>query len=319
MRNRPRATLSPQSSVLSPELDVVTGAFGYTGRHIARRLLSAGKRVKTLTGHPQRTGEFGDAVTVAPFNLDDPDELTRSLQGATTLYNTYWIRFPHGQMTFERAVQNSKTLIKAAEDAGVRRIVHISITNPSPDSPFPYFKGKAIVEKAITSSKLSYAILRPAVIYGDEGILINNIAWFLRRLPVFAVPGSGDYQLRPIFVDDLAELAATLAAAEGNTITDAVGPETYTFNDLLRVIAASVQVRARLVHVHPQLALLVSGLVGYVIGDVVLTRDEVRGLIANLLASDQPPTGQTSLSDWLAQNADWLGRRYVSELRKHYR
>ena len=163
------------------ELNVVTGAFSYTGNYITRRLLSMGKRVRTLTGRPNRENLFGYQVSASPFNFDNPSQLMKSLQGATTLYNTYWVRFPHGQVTFDKAVENTKTLIKAAEAAGVRRIIHISITNPSEESPLPYFRGKALVEKAITNSKLSYAVVRPTVIFGTEGILINNIAWLLRR------------------------------------------------------------------------------------------------------------------------------------------
>ena len=125
------------------ELSVVTGAFGYTGKYIAQRLLAMGKRVRTLTGCPNYENQFGYQVIASPFNFDNPNQLTNSLQGATTLYNTYWVRFCHGQVTFDKAVENTKTLIKATEAAGVRRIVHISITNPSETSPFPYFKGKA--------------------------------------------------------------------------------------------------------------------------------------------------------------------------------
>ena len=95
----------------NPELNVVTGAFGYTGKYITSRLLSLGEKVTTLTGHPNRPNPFGDRVSVAPFNFDNQSELIKSLRGATTLYNTYWIRFPHGQSTFDRAIDNTKILI----------------------------------------------------------------------------------------------------------------------------------------------------------------------------------------------------------------
>lgn len=301
------------------EINVVTGAFGFTGKHIAGRLLTAGKEVLTLTGHPGRENPFGGRVAAALYNFERPAELTATLKGATVLYNTYWIRFARGTMTFDKAVQNTKTLIEAAKDAGVCRIVHISITNPSADSPLPYFRGKAIVEQAIIESGLSYAILRPAVIFGDEGILINNIAWLLRRFPIFAVPGSGDYQLQPIFVEDLAELAVTLGAGNDNIVTDPVGPETYPFDSLLQLIARTVGSKAKIIHVNPTMAFLLSKVLGHIVGDIVLTRDEVNGLMANLLVSSQSPTGRTSLSDWLAENAHWIGTAYMSELKKHYR
>ncbi|HUV05374.1 MAG TPA: NAD(P)H-binding protein [Armatimonadota bacterium] len=301
------------------ELNVVTGASGFTGRYIARRLLSVKQRVLNLTGHPERRAETGDQIPSVPFNFDKPDELADSLRGATTLCNTYWIRFPYGALTFDDAVRNSITLIKAAKDAGIRRFVHISVTNPSLDSPLPYFRGKAVVEQAIIESGLSFAVLRPAVIFGDEGILINNIAWLLRRFPVFAIPGDGSYQLQPIFVEDLAELAVNTASGDDDIIMDAVGPETYSFNSLLRLVARTVRSRTRLMHLNPPLTFLLSKLLGHILGDRMLTRDEVKGLMANLLVSEQPPTGDTRLSDWLAESADWIGTGYMSELKKHYR
>ena len=301
------------------ELDVVTGAFGYTGKYITRRLLSMGRNVRTLTGHPNRPNPFGEQVSVSPFNFDDPPALTDSLRGASTLYNTYWVRFPRGQVTFDKAVQNTRALIRAAAEAGVRRIVHVSITNASEDSPLPYFRGKGLLESAVVQSGLSYAIVRPTVIFGAEDILINNIAWLLRRFPVFAVLGSGDYRVQPVFVEDMAELAIDAAQQDENMVLDAVGPETYAFDELVRLIAGKIGGRVRIIHLSPTLALALSRLIGYVVNDVVLTRDEVEGLMAGLLVSDGPPTGRTRLSDWLAENADSVGARYASELKRHYR
>ena len=301
------------------ELNVVTGAFGYTGKYITRKLLSMGKRVKTLTGHPNRPNPFGNQISVTPFHFDNPAELTKSLQGATTLYNTYWVRFPYGQVTYDKAVAQTKTLINAAREAGIRRIVHISITNASDASPFPYFRGKGILEKAVTHSGLSYAIIRPTVIFGHEDILINNIAWFLTKFPVFAIPGDGDYRLQPVFVEDVAGIAVNAGQSNDNVIVDAVGPEIFRYEELIRLIADRVQSKAKIIHLRPGLALFLSKFIGYMVKDVVLTRDEVEGLMANLLVSKNPPTGKTRLSDWLSQHADTIGTKYASELNRHYR
>jgi len=301
------------------ELDVITGAFGYTGKYIARRLLGAGRRVRTITGHPNRANGFANQVEIAPMDFSDRAGLVRSLGGASVLYNTYWVRFDHGRATFDEAVRNSYALIQAARDAGVRRIVHLSIANPSLDSRLPYYSGKALVEKAIIDSGLSYTILRPTVIFGTEDILINNIAWFARHFPVFAIPGSGRYQLQPIFVEDLAELAANSAQQEDNLVLDAVGPEIFAFEDLVQEIAAAVGSNSRFIHVNPGVALQMLRLVGPMVGDVVLTREEIEGLMADLLLSKQPATGRTRFSAWLAKNAAALGTRYASELQRHYK
>ncbi len=301
------------------ELNVVTGAFGYTGKYVARRLLSMGNRVKTLTGHPDRPRPFGDRVSVAPFDFDRPEALIESLRGAAALYNTYWVRFDYGSATFEAAVENTQTLFRAAQEAGVRRVVHVSVTNPSEDSPLPYYRGKALLEKALIESGLSYAIVRPTVTFGDEDILINNIAWLLRRFPVFAILGEGDYRVQPIFVEDVAELMVSAGSQSDNLVVDAAGPEVYTFDTLVRTIKSAVRSRARIVHLPPRLALFLSQVIGVFVGDVVLTREEVDGLMSSLLVSSGPPTGRTYLSEWLRDHAHTVGAKYASEVKRHFR
>ena len=303
---------------MNNEKIAVTGAFGYTGKYITRRLLARGNQVITLTGHPDRPNEFKGRVEAFPFHFENPDALTASLLGVETLYNTYWVRFDHGERTFDRAVANTRVLINCAQAAGVQRLVHVSISNPSIDSHLPYFRGKALLEEAIQQSGLSYGILRPTVIFGREDVLINNIAYLLRRFPVFAVPGSGDYRLQPVFVEDMAELAIQAGHEDKNLTLDVVGPEIFTFDELVSLIAQVLGSRARLIHLPPGLALALSRLVGLAVGDVVLTRDELAGLSAGLLVSSLPPSGQTKFSEWVRENVQNLGREYASEIGRHY-
>ena len=300
------------------DFDVVTGASGYTGRYITRLLLSRGRRVKTMTGHPARANPFGDQIESAPFNFNRPDELARSLEGAGTVFNTYWIRFPYGGQTFDSAVENTRVMLAAATRASVRKFVHISVTN-STTSPLPYFRGKAMVEAALKESALSYAIIRPALIFGVEDILLNNIAWLLRRFPFFAIPGRGDYRVQPIFAADLAEIAVDAARDDRRITLDAVGPEIFTFDELVRMLASAVHRKARIVHVDPRIALAMTQIVSRLVRDVMLTRDEIRGLMTNLLVTDSPPNASTRFSQWLASNADKIGIAYASELARHFR
>ena len=299
-------------------MSVVTGAFSFTGKYIAKRLLAAGGRVKTLTGHPNRPNPFGGKVTPVPFNFDNRGALAKSLKEAFCLYNTYWVRFNYKGSTFDQAIQNTLTLFRAAKAAGISRVVHVSVTNPSEDSPLPYFKGKAILEKALIESGLSYAIIRPTVIFGREDILINNIAWFLRKFPVFAVPGSGECRIQPVYVEDVAELCVNTGRGTEDVVLDAVGPETYTYEALVRLIADTVGSRAGIIHISPRTVLFFSQLLSFLVGDVILTREEIEGLMAGLLVSSRPPTGKTRISEWLRQNASSLGDRYSSELARHY-
>jgi NADH dehydrogenase len=299
-------------------IHAVTGAFGYSGLHLTRRLLARGERVRNLTGHPDRPDPFSGAVEVTRATLDDLASTRDALRDVRVLYNTHWVRFDHGAATFARAVTRSRTLFQAAVEAGVERIVHVSITNPSASSPLPYFRGKAEVEAALRASGLSHAILRPAVFFGGEDVLLNNIAWLLRRLPVFGV-APGRYGIQPIHVEDLAALAAEQGARREDVVLDAVGPETFGFEELVRRIGAAVGSRSRVVPV-PRAVLLASArLLGLLVGDVVLTRDEIAGLTSNLLVSSGAPTGSIRFTEWLDRSAGALGRRWASELRRHYR
>jgi uncharacterized protein YbjT (DUF2867 family) len=300
--------------VKKQHIHAVTGAFGYSGKYITRRLLDQGQQVITLTNSPQRHNPFGDRVPAFPFNFDRPAALIESLRGVSVLYNTYWVRFDHPDFTFDDAIRNSEMLFSAARQAGVERVVHVSITNPSPASPLPYFRGKASVEAALQASGISYAILRPTVLFGQEDILINNIAWALRRLPVFGVFGDGRYRLQPLYVGDLARLAAGHGEARENVIVNAIGPETFTYRQLVATIAAIIGKRRPIISVPPTLGYLAGWLLGRLSGDVMITRDEVAGLMAGLLHVETPPTGSTPLTAWARAHADTLGRSYASEL-----
>ena len=298
-------------------LDVVTGAFSYSGAAIARALQADGRRVRTLTGHPERRGG-GSEIEARPLDFDDQLGLVDSLRGATTLYNTYWVRFAHGRIDHDLAVSNSRTLFVAARRAGVQRIVHVSITHPSIGSPFPYFRGKALVERALSESEVPYAVVRPAILFGGDGVLINNIAWLLRHVPVFGVGGDGSYRIRGIHVDDLARLCLRLGGESHDSVTDAVGPDRPTFDELVDSIRTAVGAHSRIVHVPGVLVPGLSSVLGAALHDVLLTRDEYQAMAAGLADTDGPATGSTRLSTWIAERGDDLGLRYANELKRHF-
>lgn len=296
------------------QIHVVTGGFGYSGSYIAGRLLDRGHTVRTLTNSPDRDSPLSDQVQAFPFNFDDRNGLIESLKGASVLHNTYWVRFNHRNFQHLGAVENTLRLFDAAKEAGVERVVHISITNPSKDSHLEYFEGKAELEEALIESGISYAILRPTVLFGKEDILINNIAWLLRRLPVFGVFGDGQYRLQPIYVDDLAKLSVEQGESEANRIIDAIGPETFTFRELVQRIGQIIGKPRPILRVPPRIGYWFASLLGVWKRDVVITREEIDGLMAGLLYVDSPPAGETRLTDWAKEHADTLGRRYASEL-----
>jgi len=298
------------------QIDAVTGAFGFSGKYITRRLLDQGHTVRTLTNSARRPNPFESQVEIFPYNFDHLDRLSDSLRGVSVLYNTYWVRFDYADFSHAAAIENSLNLFTAAKQAGVKRIVHISITNPSEASSLPYFSGKGRLERGIIESGLSYAILRPAVLFGREDILINNIAWTLRHLPIFGVFGDGSYRLQPIYVEDLADLAVNEAQEQVNRIIDAIGPETFTYRELVDMVGNAIGEKRPVISVSPTLGYWSGWLIGKMMGDVLITRDEITGLMENLLHTESPPAGKTRLSAWARENATTLGIHYASELRR---
>ncbi len=300
-------------------LDLVTGAFSYSGSRIAERLLEAGRGVRTLTFHPERAHALQGRVEALPYRFDDQLALAESLAGVSTLYNTYWVRVNHGRASFEAALANSRALFFAARRAGVARIVHISIANPSLQSPLPYYRGKALVELALAEAGVAHSIVRPTLVFGGErDVLVNNIAWILRRMPVFALPGDGRYPVQPVHVDDLARLCAEAGAEQGDGIFDAAGPEIMSFGELIRAIRGALGARAPILHVPSPAMAAAARALGLLVHDVVLTPDEIRGLTGGLLVSHEPPRGRIAFGEWLAQSSSSLGHDYANELRRHF-
>jgi NADH dehydrogenase len=307
------------------QTDVVTGAFGYSGAAITRELTAAGRRVRTLTGHPH-LAPAGTGVEVRPLDFSDPAGLTRDLTGAHTLYCTYWMRFQHGTSTRASAVTNSGILFDAAARAGVQRIVYVSILHADPASRYPYFSGKGEVERHLAACGVPFAIARPAILFGESAdrgagasILLNNIAWLLRHLPVFAIGGGGGYKIRPIHVDDLARLCVDLAARPGNVTVDAVGPESVTFKEMVMAIRAATGSRSVVVPAPGWLIPPAATVLGALLRDVLLTAEEYQAMAEGLADSAEPATGELSLTKWIAEHGDELGRAYANELDRHYR
>ena len=303
-------------------LHTVTGATGYTGRYITQLLLQQGHRVQSITGHPQRENPFGDQMMLHPFNFDRPDLLRQTLEGTDTLFNTYWIRVDHGDRTHQQCVEQTRVMFQAAREAGVRRIVHISITNPDPQSDLPYFRGKGQVEEALRDLEgVSHAILRPTVLYSLEDILLNNIAWTLRKFPAVFLPGRGEYGIQPVFVQDLADLTVQMGEQQENVEIDAVGPEVYSYAMLVKTIRSKIGARCAVLPMPDSITYLAGKALGLMLGDIVLTRDEIKGLSRGLLVSrsSEPATCPTRLSEWLDEHGDELGRSYANEVKRHYR
>ena len=301
------------------ELAIVTGAFSYTGRAITEELLARGQSVRTLTRKVVPADPLAAAVETAPLQFADRTGLVESLRGARVLYNTYWIRFARGAVGFDEAVANTERLFEAAWEAGVERIVHVSVTKPRLDSPLPYFRGKAKLEACLRASGRSHAIVRPTLVYGADDILLNNIAWSLRRSPVFLLPGRGAYDVQPVSVEDVARLCVQSAGVRDDVLWDAAGEERLAFAALVQAVARAIGVRRPVVPSPAPVVLAATRLVGLAVRDVLVTRDELAGLRAGLLVSDEPARCHDSFRAWLGAAGPTLGRRYASELARNFR
>lgn len=299
------------------ETQVVTGAFGFSGKYIAQRLLNKNITVKTLTNSINRKNEFQNKVIVSSYHFDNPSKMVTELEGVSVLYNTYWVRFNHKTFHHSEAVDNTLKLFETAKKAGVKRIVHTSITNPDKNSNLEYFAGKGILEEALTDLGISYAILRPAVLFGKEDILINNIAWMIRKFPIFGVFGDGQYRLQPIFVEDFADLAITQGEKSENVIIDAIGPETFSYKELIKTVSKIILGKERgIFSMSDEIGYWLSKIVGTIKEDVLVTREEIKGLKADLLYTNSPATGKTKLTEWLKANKNTVGKEYANELKR---
>lgn len=300
-------------------LHVVTGAFGYSGRWVAHHLLQQDVKVRTLTNAVGRDDPFEGRVEVHGLDFTDMDRLVASLKGAEVLYNTYWVRYNKSGKRFAHAtaVENTRILFEAARRAGVKRVVHFSVANPTKAPHWTYFEGKVEVERLLMTSGLSYAILRPTVLFGGErNVLINNIAWMLRRFPVFGVFGFGGYPIQPVHVEDVAEVAVEQGKLEEDAVVDVAGPETFRYKDYIRLMVKALGLRRLILPMPPLAAWLFGRCLGVLLQDDVITRAEIKGLRQGLMASSSPPVGTRLFSEWIAEHGASFGERYQNDLKE---
>jgi len=301
------------------DFDVVTGSFGYIGRYITRELLDRGRTVRTITTHPGKSNPFGSQVEAYPLDFENRDMLIQNLQGVDCLYNTYWVRFEYRGMTFDKAVENTRIFFECAREAGVKKIIHVSVTRCDVSSPLPYYSGKARQEEALINCGVPYAIIRPTLVFGREDILVNNIAWLLRTFPLFPIFGSGDYKVQPVYVGDLARIAVSSSEQKESETLDAIGPESFHYRDMVDLIREAVGSRSIMVRTPTTIGIALGKLVGWALKDVILTKDEARGLMEEYLTSEQEPNGETRFSEWVQANHESLGKGYSSELERHFK
>jgi len=296
---------------------MVTGAFSFTGRHVAKRLLEEGEEVRTMTRFPQSASPFAEAVPAVPFDYDDVGALTQALRGCDRLINTYWRRQPEGNLGYDRVVQQSKNLFAAAKAVGIERIVHMSINDPH-GKKFPYFRAKCATERAVRECTVSSVVVRPQLVFGDGELLINNLAWTLRQSRLAAVPGDGQYLMQPIHASDYAELIVGLSRNRRDGVVNGVGPDVMTYDDMVSMVGNAIGRKPRILHVHPKFFDRVARLINRFVEEPTVLDYEVYGCLVENGVVPREPQGTRRLVDWLRDHADSLGRRYADQDRRPF-
>lgn len=227
----------------------ITGAHSFTGRYVAEILLGKGASIVNLTNHPNRNWKIHSPRITDHQLLFQKEHLVNTLKGCDALVQTYWVRFDDTLgISRETVTQNSKLLIDCAREAGVKKVVFTSHTQTSVDSPFPYIREKAKVEKYLKESGLGWGIVKPCAIFGrtpEESIMINNMCYLIKRFPFFPLPGDGNYYFQFVHAQDMAELIVGCLQSDKNYEIDAVGPDKVSFKAIVEHCAKTFGTRCR--------------------------------------------------------------------------
>ena len=291
--------------------DVVTGAYAQTGAAIAAILARQGRAVRTLTR--ARPGPDPPYPVIDP-SLDD-EAMVAALRGCEVVYSTLWARFG-ARGGFAPLVEHNLRIARAAREAGARRWVQVTVANLDKGRGLPYWDGKAELEAGLRAVGIPCSFVRPTLVFGPDDTLVNNAAWAMRHLHALPLAGPGRHRVRPVFVGDLAALCVRHGGLEGQQAQDAVGPETFTYRELMATVREALGVRAALVRLPRRAAWLAGKLGRPFVRDTVLTWNEVRSLERELYWTDGPATGPTRFSAWVRANADGLGRRWRSQRKR---
>jgi NADH dehydrogenase len=237
-----RAIFAQPREVAEPMTVAVAGGSGFVGGAIAAELHARGHRVIALTRQgPAGRGPLPDSVEVRHADVTREAGLADALAGVDALvialaFKNSPIEAPRRGETF-MAVDAAGTehLVAAAKAAGVRRLVYLSGAGAAPDAPRHWFRAKWRAEEAIRGSGIDWTILRPTWIYGPRDVSLNRFIGFARQLQFVPMTNFGGQSLAPVFVDDIARLAADslVDPAARAAVLEVGGPETLPMRGVI--------------------------------------------------------------------------------------
>jgi len=222
-------------------LVTVFGGSGFVGRHVVRALAKDGWRVRAavrrpdLAGHLQPMGNVGQ-VHAVQANLRFPDSVRAAVAEADAVVNAVGILAGSGRQTFDAVhVAGARSIAKAAREAGIKRLVHISAIGADLKARARYARSKGKGERAVLEEFPDAVILRPSIVFGPEDEFFNRFGALAAMSPFLPLIGGGRTKFQPVFVGDLA--AAVAAALEGagkpGVVYEIGGPEVFSFRQLL--------------------------------------------------------------------------------------
>lgn len=240
---------------------LVTGGTGFVGGHIVAQALQEGLKVRCLVRRPdapEARALSAKGVGIVVGNVLRPESLKPAMEGVEGVIHLVGIIFERREGGFHEVhVNGTQNVLAVAQEAGVKRYVHMSALGTRPNAVSRYHQTKWEAEEAVRASGLPYTIFRPSIIFGPGDEFINVFARIIRRLPVIPVAGTGKTPLQPIWVKDLARCFVAALSKEGavGKIYEAGGPEKLMLEAILDAVAR-VLGKKRRIKVHIPMALM---------------------------------------------------------------
>lgn len=226
---------------------LITGASGYVGNNLVRRLVELGQPVRAMVGHPEkalvRLADIEAKVQIVKGDVTRPETLTEWMADVDTVIHLVAVAIEKGKRTYEAInTQGTINVVDAAKAAGVKRFINMSQNGASPDSPYRFLRSKGLAQDYVAKSGLDWTAMRPSVIWGPQDEFANVQARLIQLTPIiYPIVGDGKATFQPVYVGDVVE-AIVRAVDDPTTVGKAYelgGPEVLTYEEIVdRVMKA---------------------------------------------------------------------------------
>lgn len=231
---------------------LVTGATGFVGSHLVKRMRQEGLKVRAVTRTPAKAQSLADlGVEVVPGEIADPASLEAAAQGCDRVIHLVGIIQEGRGFTFRSVhVEGTQNVLDAAKKAGIGHFVYQSAVGSREGAKSEYHRTKWEAENLVRAGGIPYTILRPSLIYGPGDLFTIRISEMIKVSPVLPVIGTGRSKVQPIFIDDVVECIRKIVTGESflNKIYEIGGPDELTYEEVTKAIAAAMGVDRPVVH-----------------------------------------------------------------------